>query len=84
MGITRLPFHADHIGSLIRPSTLAEAQEQADAGKISVEELRQAQAASIADLRNEVSEELRVSSSGLMHPAFQPNPMRLPLENPGI
>ncbi|KAK4631561.1 hypothetical protein CLAFUR4_03713 [Fulvia fulva] len=50
MPVTKLPFHADHIGSLIRPATVSEAQEKADAGQISQEELREVQRKEIADI----------------------------------
>jgi methionine synthase II (cobalamin-independent) len=50
MAVTKLPFHADHIGSLIRPSQVSSAQEQADAGKISQEELKKTQQAAISDI----------------------------------
>ncbi|EMC96254.1 hypothetical protein BAUCODRAFT_33598 [Baudoinia panamericana UAMH 10762] len=48
MSASTLPFHADHIGSLIRPEYVAEAQEKADAGKISAAELRDTQKKAIA------------------------------------
>ncbi|KAK0322723.1 hypothetical protein LTR82_006179 [Friedmanniomyces endolithicus] len=47
---TKLPFHADHIGSLIRPSYVGEAQEKFDAGEISQQELHSAQQKAIADV----------------------------------
>ncbi|KAI5368208.1 Putative cobalamin-independent methionine synthase MetE/archaeal, UROD/MetE-like superfamily [Septoria linicola] len=50
MPVTKLPFHADHIGSLIRPSSVSEAQEKADVGQISQEELRKVQQKEIADI----------------------------------
>ena len=50
MSVTKLPFHADHIGSLIRPSSVSEAQAKADAGEISTEELRQEQKKSILEV----------------------------------
>lgn len=46
----QLPFHADHIGSLIRPAAVSEAQEKADAGAISPEELQTVQKAEIATI----------------------------------
>ncbi|KAH7311581.1 hypothetical protein B0I35DRAFT_438379 [Stachybotrys elegans] len=46
----KLPFHADHIGSLIRPEALAKAQDAADAGTLSAEELRAVQKDAIADI----------------------------------
>ncbi|KND86919.1 Uncharacterized protein YxjH [Tolypocladium ophioglossoides CBS 100239] len=45
-----LPFHADHIGSLIRPSSLSELQSRADAGDITSAQLRDGQRAAIADI----------------------------------
>ncbi|EME47894.1 hypothetical protein DOTSEDRAFT_69728 [Dothistroma septosporum NZE10] len=50
MPVTTLPFHADHIGSLIRPAAVSEAQDKADAGQISQEELREVQKKQIADI----------------------------------
>ncbi|KAK0254328.1 hypothetical protein B0A54_04460 [Friedmanniomyces endolithicus] len=47
---TKLPFHADHIGSLIRPSYVGEAQEKFDAGQISQQELHSTQQKAIADV----------------------------------
>ena len=47
---SKLPFHADHIGSLIRPSSVSKAQEEADAGKISQEQLRKEQQKAIKDI----------------------------------
>ena len=47
---TKLPFHADHIGSLIRPAAVSDAQEKADAGQISEQELRATQKSAIADI----------------------------------
>ncbi|KFG80189.1 hypothetical protein MANI_013187 [Metarhizium anisopliae] len=46
----KLPFHADHIGSLIRPSALSSLQEQADAGTVTAAQLREAQRDAIADI----------------------------------
>lgn len=45
-----LPFHADHIGSLIRPASISQAQDQADSGAISQDELRRVQQVAIADI----------------------------------
>ncbi|KAF7195679.1 hypothetical protein HII31_02997 [Pseudocercospora fuligena] len=50
MPVTKLPFHADHIGSLIRPASVSEAQEKADAGQISHDELRKVQKREIAEI----------------------------------
>lgn len=47
---SKLPFHADQIGSLLRPAALSEAQDKADAGTLSVEELRATQKEAIADI----------------------------------
>jgi methionine synthase II (cobalamin-independent) len=47
---TKLPFHADHIGSLIRPTSVTEAQNSHGAGKISDEELRDVQQKAITDI----------------------------------
>nr|POF11536.1 uncharacterized protein yxjg [Quercus suber] len=50
MPVTKLPFHADHIGSLIRPEYVSQAQDQADAGSISSAELRSVQQRAITDI----------------------------------
>nr|POF17553.1 uncharacterized protein yxjh [Quercus suber] len=50
MPATKLPFHADHIGSLIRPEYVSQAQERADAGEISPAELRSTQQKAISDI----------------------------------
>ncbi|KAF2772288.1 UROD/MetE-like protein [Teratosphaeria nubilosa] len=47
---TKLPFHADHIGSLIRPQSVSQAQEDADAGKITPAQLRDVQQKEIASI----------------------------------
>ncbi|KAI7519945.1 hypothetical protein KC331_g20463, partial [Hortaea werneckii] len=47
---TKVPYHADHIGSFIRPSSVTNAQDEFDAGKISKQELRSTQQAAIADI----------------------------------
>ncbi|KAH6981784.1 hypothetical protein AUP68_05702 [Ilyonectria robusta] len=65
MGVTKLPFHADHIGSLIRPEALAQTQEQADAGQVSPEQLLAAQKAAIADIvKKQQDHGVRALSSG--------------------
>ncbi|KAL7898088.1 hypothetical protein HDV63DRAFT_394538 [Trichoderma sp. SZMC 28014] len=48
--MTRLPFHADHIGSLIRPQIVSDAQRQFDEGKVSAEELLIVQHSVIKDI----------------------------------
>ncbi|KAI7364916.1 UROD/MetE-like protein [Hortaea werneckii] len=47
---TKVPYHADHIGSFIRPSSVTNAQDEFDAGKISKQDLRSTQQAAIADI----------------------------------
>lgn len=65
MGVTKLPFHADHIGSLIRPEALAQTQERADAGQVSPEQLLAAQKAAIADIvKKQQDHGVRALSSG--------------------
>ncbi|KAJ6790147.1 hypothetical protein PWT90_08874 [Aphanocladium album] len=60
-----LPFHADHIGSLIRPSSLSEAQEKADKGIISGADLQVAQRAAVADIvQKQLKNGVRAISSG--------------------
>lgn len=48
--MVQLPFHADQIGSLIRPASLAAAQETADAGEISAAQLWEEQSKAVADI----------------------------------
>ncbi|CZT23839.1 related to methionine synthase II (cobalamin-independent) [Ramularia collo-cygni] len=50
MPSSTLPFHADHIGSLIRPASISTAQDQADAGEITQEQLHSIQKTAIADI----------------------------------
>ena len=65
MGVTKLPFHADHIGSLIRPGSVSEAQEKADAGQISQEQLREVQQKAIDDIvKKQKDNGVRALSSG--------------------
>ncbi|KAJ6439750.1 Methionine synthase, vitamin-B12 independent [Purpureocillium lavendulum] len=61
----KLPFHADHIGSLIRPKSLSELQERADAGEITPAELREGQRATIAEVvSRQQAEGVRAITSG--------------------
>jgi len=65
MVVTKLPFHADHIGSLIRPTSVSDAQEKADAGEISPEQLREVQQTAIADIvRQQQDHGIRALCSG--------------------
>ncbi|GJN82254.1 hypothetical protein PLIIFM63780_005793 [Purpureocillium lilacinum] len=65
MAPNTLPFHADHIGSLIRPESLSKLQERADAGEITPAELREGQRATIADIvRKQQDEGVRAITSG--------------------
>lgn len=50
MTVTKLPYHADHIGSFIRPTAVPEAFDAYDAGKISLEQLRETQQKAISDI----------------------------------
>lgn len=50
MAGARLPFHADHIGSILRPASLSKAQQEADAGDISQAQLHDVQQAAIRDI----------------------------------
>jgi methionine synthase II (cobalamin-independent) len=60
-----LPFHADQIGSLIRPAALAEAQAKADAGTISASELQSVQRSAIATIvKQQQDHGVRALSSG--------------------
>lgn len=50
MPVTKLPFHADHIGSLIRPTSISQAQEKADSGQITPQDLRKIQQEEISKI----------------------------------
>ncbi|KAL7820697.1 UROD/MetE-like protein [Trichoderma gracile] len=63
--MTRLPFHADHIGSLIRPDYVSDHQKQFDEGKITAEELRTVQQSAIKEaVKKQLLNEIRALSSG--------------------
>jgi methionine synthase II (cobalamin-independent) len=47
--MSRPPFRADHVGSLLRPPELLEARADHEAGRLSAEELRRAEDAAIRD-----------------------------------
>ena len=47
--MTRLPFRAEHIGSLLRPASLLDLRRRHEAGDISDEELRAAEDTAIED-----------------------------------
>lgn len=65
MPVTKLPFHADHIGSLIRPTSVSEAQEKADAGQITSQELKSTQQKAISDIvQKQQSNNVLALSSG--------------------
>lgn len=65
MAVTKLPYHADHIGSYIRPEALSRTQAQADAGEASPEQLVAAQKAAIADIVKKQQEHgVRAITSG--------------------
>ena len=62
---TKLPFHADHIGSLIRPESISHAQAKADAGEISPTDLHREQERAIAEIvRKQRENDVRALSSG--------------------
>ncbi|KAK3181635.1 hypothetical protein K4F52_007013 [Lecanicillium sp. MT-2017a] len=62
---SKLPGHADHIGSFIRPARLADAQKQADDGRLSDDKLRDVQRAAIADIvAKQQKHGVRLISSG--------------------
>ena len=50
MSPAKLPFHADQIGSLIRPAALAAAWDQADAGTITAAQLAEEQRKAVTDI----------------------------------
>lgn len=61
----KLPVHADHIGSFIRPHDLVEAQKKADDGSLSKDKLREAQRAAIAHIvTKQMEHNVRLLSSG--------------------
>lgn len=61
----KLQSHADHIGSLIRPLSLSEAQAKADKGTISAADLEVVQKAAIADIvQKQLLHGVRAISSG--------------------
>ena len=65
MPITKLPFHADHIGSLLRPASVFEAQEKANKGEITQSQLLEVQHAAIADIvKKQLSNDVRAICSG--------------------
>ena len=65
MPASKLQFHADHIGSLIRPSSVSEAQSKADNGEISRQELKKVQEKAIADIvKKQDHHGVRALSSG--------------------
>ena len=49
-GHTQPPFHADQVGSLLRPQKLLDARRQHGVGELTVEELREVEDASILDV----------------------------------
>ncbi|PTB69195.1 UROD/MetE-like protein [Trichoderma citrinoviride] len=63
--MTRLPFHADHIGSLIRPDHVSDTQKQFDEGKITAEDLRLVQQSAIKEaVKKQLHNNVRALSSG--------------------
>lgn len=61
----QLPFHADHIGSLIRPAALSSTQKKADQGEASASELAQVQQSAINEVvQKQLSHNVRAISSG--------------------
>lgn len=61
----QLPFHADHIGSLIRPAALSEAQSEADAGRLSAADVAAVQQRAIRDIvRKQEDNGVRALTSG--------------------
>lgn len=65
MTVTKLPFHADHIGSLIRPAGVAEAQEKAKNGQISEAELAGVRKEAIKDIvQKQIDNDVRSICSG--------------------
>lgn len=61
----RIPFHADHIGSLIRPEALSKTQQQADKGEASPSDLAQVQQSAINDIvQKQLSHNVYTLTSG--------------------
>jgi len=50
MASSKPPFHADHVGSLLRPKTLGAARAKVEAGELKVDELRAEEDAAIRDV----------------------------------
>ncbi|MEH3077059.1 MAG: 5-methyltetrahydropteroyltriglutamate--homocysteine S-methyltransferase [Quadrisphaera sp.] len=60
-----VPFHADHVGSLLRPPALRRAREQRAAGDTTAEQLREVEDAAIRDVvRRQADLGLRVVTDG--------------------
>jgi methionine synthase II (cobalamin-independent) len=65
MPVTKLPFHADHIGSLIRPESVATAQDKASKGEITQDELKKVQSAAISEIvQKQLDNDVRAISNG--------------------
>jgi methionine synthase II (cobalamin-independent) len=65
MPTTKLPYHADHIGSLIRPTSVSTAQDRFDAGEISAQDLHSVQQQEIATIvQKQQSHDVRALCSG--------------------
>lgn len=65
MPATKLPFHADHIGSLIRPLSVSDAQKKADAEDISAAQLKEVQQKEIETIvRKQQDNNVRALCSG--------------------
>ncbi len=62
---SRPPFRADHVGSLLRPPELLRARQEATAGRISADELKDAEDAAIAEVvRRQQEVGLRAATDG--------------------
>ncbi|GAB7365436.1 hypothetical protein MBLNU230_g6511t1 [Neophaeotheca triangularis] len=65
MPVTKLAFHADQIGSLLRPSYVSEAQEKANNGQISAQELEEQRTKGVQYIvRRQLEENVRSICSG--------------------
>ncbi|OQN98241.1 hypothetical protein B0A48_15517 [Cryoendolithus antarcticus] len=67
MAPSTLPFHADHIGSLIRPSSVSDAQESFSISKISASDFKDAQTTAIKDI---VSQQIKHNVRALTNGEF--------------
>ncbi|KAF2716411.1 UROD/MetE-like protein [Polychaeton citri CBS 116435] len=65
MPVNKIQFHADHIGSLLRPQHVADAQDKANAGEISQQQLEEERKKAIACIVDkELQQNVRAITTG--------------------